>query len=118
MFKLRLNFFGGSAAPAEEKVVPPPEQRFGRFFPREDKMVYDKPVIDQYAYDIDKWQSLILLDDEVAEAAIHLRSLGRSCEDELAERYLANMDKARLPGLVQDIMSRRRPERPSAGFPF
>ncbi len=117
MFKLR-GLFGASGSVEEGKQVPPPESRFGRLFSRDDKMEYEKPVIDTYAYDIDKWHSLILLDDDVAEAAIRLRSLGRELEDELAQRYLASMDKSKLAGLLEELLKRPVAERPSTGFPF
>ncbi|MGH6707363.1 MAG: hypothetical protein ACREEK_00195 [Bradyrhizobium sp.] len=57
-------------------------------------------------YDRQAWRRLVESDADLAGVAAVLADYGQQYVDELAKEYLADTDKARLPGIVDGIIAR------------
>jgi len=64
------------------------------------------PGVPKRSYDEGKWASLLEIDPEISEAAIRLRTMGQSYEDEFAERYLTFCDRYYLRTIVDLVEAR------------
>jgi hypothetical protein len=57
-------------------------------------------------YNIEKWNALKEIDEDIAKAVISVKEHGPNLEEELAKRYLAISEKSYLPKIVELVISK------------
>jgi hypothetical protein len=79
-------------------------------FARKEGQQYSNAIPNDAPYDVEKWQTLVQYDDDIAMAEARLRPLGQKWLDEFARAYLALNDKRYLPNIFQKIVQAARAE--------
>ncbi|MBR1226699.1 MULTISPECIES: hypothetical protein [unclassified Bradyrhizobium] len=90
-----------SRAPADERMAQPPVPE--PLVSREPPKPISPPAV---SYDSQAWRQLVESDVDLARITSVLADYGQQYVDELAGEYLADIDKQRLPAIVDGIIGR------------
>ncbi|MBR1152357.1 hypothetical protein [Bradyrhizobium sp. JYMT SZCCT0428] len=90
-----------SRAPADESMAQPPVPE--PLVSRDPPKPISPPAV---SYDMQAWRQLVESDVDLARVTSVLADYGQQYVDELAGEYLADIDKQRLPAIVEGIIGR------------